>query len=262
MKVRYAINKTVKITAVLIFILLFYSSCKKKEIPKPVPVNNPVVLSPYSASTSNLFSGFFTTVQWKSIKSGTIIASNFNATVFFYSTPINLPSGDPILKVNSIQLNNTIVNYDTTYLMYKTNQPTNFFSQLWQINGSNGIPSFNYSNTNYPTCINFDVTPDSISKSNSLTININGVSGINTNNSTFVLFDGFDTSINIQRALNNGDNTLTFTPSELSIFNITTGGSFGTAFIFLENSQNLNFYGKDFQFTKQNQCSSPIKFVP
>lgn len=244
----------------LIFCVVF--SCKKNKKPNPIPPQTTFTNSPYSVSTSSVYSGSFNSVKWSNIISSTYTVNGDFSEVYFFNPARPDPDYGIGSSINKLSCSNQMIEFDTIYKGYRNYSAINFGNEYWQVVGSNGIPSFNFYNSNTPSCSNFNVTPDSISKSSGFTINLTGVVNVTTNGLEIRFFDGINSDNNIYKPISNGNNIITFSPAELSAFNLTTGGYNGYIYITLENNQTLNFYGSDFKFSKKNLFSKPIKIIP
>lgn len=262
MLLKNKIKVNVNAIAFALVILALGSSCKKKNESAPPQVSNPVINSPYSVSTASVFSGFLNTFTLTEFVGSINTYSANHSEALFYSSPISTPVYNMGIKINSLLHSYQFMGYDTTWKSYRDQNSTNLNSELWQVSGSNGIPSFNFWNNATPSCNNFNVTPDSISKSTGFTFSITGVTNVTPSGFEFELYDGVDVNLDIKKPVINGDNVITITPTELSNLNLSSGGIYGNVSISLENIQNLNFYGKDFQFRKRNMFSKRIKICP
>ena len=241
----------------IIFISTLILSCKKDE-KITTRTTNAIPNSPYSNSNASIYSGIFASISFTNIANSTNILSARNSNGYFYNTPsANNMSGN-MVKINELVLNGATMNFDPLYMDYKSNIASNLQTEVWQVNGANGIPSFNYtSSNNTPDCSNFNVIPDSISKSAGFTLIINGVVNLTTSGFDLVISDGAGSSLGeVTKPLHNGTNTVTFTPTELAPLTLSNNGFIS---IDLENVQVLNFYGKDFKFIKQRSFSKNIK---
>lgn len=237
-------------------------SCRKNKKINSIPTQTPVTNSPYSISTASVFSGSFNSAIWTKIISSTYTDNGAFSEVYFFNPARPDPNYGIGVSINKLLCTNQSIEFDTVYKGYRNYSAVNFGNEFWQVLGGNGIPSFNYFNSNTPSCNNFNVAPDSISKSSGFTINLTGVVNVTTNGFEIRLSDPLNSDNDIYKPIFNGNSIITFSPAELSAFNLTTGGYNGYIYISLENNQKLNFYGSDFTFSKKNLFSKPIKIIP
>lgn len=247
----------------LIFALIFCVafSCKKNKKNNPITPLTTFTNSPYSVSTSSIYSGYFNSVKWSNIISSNYTDNGGFSEAYFFNPATSNPDYGIGISINKLLRSNQVIEFDSVYKGYRNYSAMNFGNEFWQVLGSNGIPSFNYFNNNTPSCNNFNATPDSVSRSLGFTINLTGVVNVTTNGFEIRLFDGLDSNNDIYKPIFNGNNTITFSPAELSAFNLTTGSDNGYIYITLINKQDLNFYGSNFKFIKKNLFSKPIKII-
>jgi hypothetical protein len=123
------------------------------------------------------------------------------------------------MTVNGVKLQFSSFYYvDTTYTL--TFPPAN-----WQVGGLGTIPSFTYANTTVvPTYTAYTSLPDTVHKSQSLSISITGVSG--ADQVTVGLDDGSNLyGHSVVQMLAPGTTTVSFPASSLSSLNITSGAT-------------------------------------
>jgi hypothetical protein len=246
-----------------IIIILAFSfaiiSCKKKkqDAPETETVQTGTPDSPYTVSTATAYSGVFTSRSYTTITSAST-STDKQAEAYFSNAPASFFNSNIIAYVNSVSINSGILLYDSTMNKYKNYTAPNSNIDVWNVDGNNGIPSIKYTGyNNAPLCSDYNIIPDSISKSIGFTVNLKGVSNINATGNGFILCDGtFLSSGTVSKTINNGDNTITFTPTELSSLQTSDNGY---VTISLEKTSVLNFYGKDFMFTRQNQFYKKVK---
>ncbi len=227
----------------LVAVIVTCVACDKKQ---PAVTSSVEVTpdSPYTVSTSTVFSGIFT-------------SADGDLTAVFSNTPSANFSSDP-LRVNRVICNGNTFVYENDWQCYRCPVSDNLGTQILSVEGFGTIPSFNYTNKdNTPSCNTAFTFPDSISKSTGFTIQINSVNNVTPTGFDIVLINPSGPPNTIYKAINNGNNTITFTPSELSVF--SNGNLY--LVITLENSKALNFYGKDFKFTKRRSFSKLIKIT-
>ena len=243
------------LSLLLISSLIF--SCKK-DVKTTTPSTNAIPNSPYTTSHASVYSGVFSSYSFTNIATSTSVLTASSSSAYFYNAPsANNMSGN-MVAVYEVILNSVPMNFDSVYMDYSSSKPSNLQTEVWQVNGANGIPSFNYTcANNSPDCSNFNVIPDSISKSMGFTLTINGVVNLTATGFNVVISDASNSSLGqVSKPLYNGNNTVTFTPAELAPLTLCNNGYIS---IDLENIQVLNFYGKDFKFIKSKSFSKNIK---
>lgn len=253
------IGSKLKIISFSLFIFWVTLSCKKKNVSQPPPQNNPIANSPYSVSTVTVFSGFFSSVKRTEYYNKTKIINSNVTLASFFSSPVSIVNNSGI-RINSLYHSGQTMNYDTTWKNYGSYEAFNFNSELWQVMGANGIPSFNFWNNIVPSCDNFNTLPDSVSVSAGFTFSINNVTNVTTNGLELQIYDGTTILLNSIKPIFNGNNVITVTPIELT--NVSLDGEGLIVYISLTNVQDLNFYGSNFRFSKANQFSKKIKVYP
>lgn len=227
-------------------------SCKKdKKTAEPEPSSIPN--SPYAVSTATAYQGVFASNSFTIMSPGNSEAHH-NSNAYFYISPeINNMPGN-MASVNTVMLNNTSLNYNVSSMSYSAANPSHLLAETWQVQGANSIPSFNYtSKNNTPGCEDFNVAPDTVSKSAGFTISIDNVTNV-TGAGIYISDNSNSSAGQVHKLLQNGNNTVTFSPAELSV--LTTGN--GYIGISLEHEQVLNFYGKDFKFLKSASVTKVI----
>jgi hypothetical protein len=162
--------------------------------------------------------------------------------------------------VGSVKLNSKTINLDTTFHDYRDYDliSGDYGTETWQIQGANGIPSFNYTSSTDPKCTNFYSLPDSFNVSTGFTFTLD-VTNIDTTGSQYISLNDNSGHSTLPKPLQSGTNVITFTNTELANFNTFYQGSLD---ISLRNTEVLNFYGKNFQFVKTRSYDKFIKIKP
>ncbi|MBP7810100.1 MAG: hypothetical protein KA163_12460 [Bacteroidia bacterium] len=243
---------------ILILVGSLSFSCRKKE--KEATPTTPAFVSdsPYTISTATVYSGIFTSSTNTTIITPTSSVINNGSIAFFSNTVVPSMDWGSSVTVSNISSNNNVLNYDPVNYYYVNSALVNLNNEVWQVQGSNGIPSFKYtSDNNAPDCTSFNSIPDSISLSAGFTININNV--VNCLPGASDISVGCLSQFLINKPLNNGNNVITYTPAELSAL---TPDNTGVAIILLEERKVVNIYGKDFQFVRVNRLVKSIKVKP
>lgn len=238
---------------------LALTSCKKDTIAEPAPepeASSIVANSPYTVSSATKFHGVFNLY-----KQTVFSNSNFsNYAVAFYDTASANSYPGNLISVASVKLNSNTINLDTTYHTYHAYDlfAGDNVSETWQIQGANGIPSFNYTSYTDPKCTNYLTLPDSFNISTGVTFTLN-VTNVDTIGNHSIGITDNSGHFTPNKPLHNGINVITFTSADLINF-VTVGmGNFG---ITLSNTEVLNFYGKDFIFVKTRSYENLIKIKP
>lgn len=240
--------KKILFTITILSVLL--SNCKKKE-ESPNPTTASSTLDP------NTFVGVFITGTYTSNLAGT--TSQFSGvTARFYHQP-----SSNIYQANEITLGGVKVNNDTLtnfgVMGYQLMTPTTMTSltvDTWSVTGGNGIQSFNHANNNpFPSCSNFNVLPDSVSKTNGYTFNINSISNMTWGVVSF----GDGVSNAFSYTLSSGTNTINITPSQLSAM---ATGTLGSINIQMQNAGTTSASGQNFRFIKEAQIIKRLKINP
>jgi hypothetical protein len=245
--------------AFIILLFAIFSSCKKKE---PAPeVSNTGTNTPYSTytpSNATLFHGIFASSTYTQITGATIYTSKYTGA-FFSNTPETGFNAQTGLQAGKVTVNNQELIYDGQLKNYRAIPPVDLKAQIWEVDGGNGIPAIKYmSINNTPDCADFNAIPDSISLSAGFTIDLNGV--VNVTTGYIAIADGGTTSLGqVFKGVTIGNNTIAFTPAELSALQTT---NYGFMMIGLENVQTINISGKDLKFSKEQTYSKYIKIKP
>lgn len=183
---------------------------------------------------------------------------NQGASTRFYSQPsTNIYQANEIKVIRLSVNNDTLTNYGSSGYMLMTQVITaNLTVDTWSLTGENGIPSFNYTNTNsFPNCSNFNVLPDSISKASGYTFSINNISNMTWGVVSF----GDGVSNAFSYTLSPGTNTINITPSQLSAM---ATGTLGSINIQIQNAITTTASGQNFRFIKEAQIIKRLKINP
>ncbi len=239
-----------KILCISLMSILFISCKKNKSTTDPSPPA--IQSSPYSVSTATVFSGFFFTGKY----TYSYGINYTRSSVCFVDPASAIPDSNNIITVADVILNNEVIDlytFNNSYL--KESFPAGSFgNETWQIHGSNTMTSFNYTDSYIPDCINYNTLPDSISISAGVTFTLN-ITDITPTNSLINMGDNYG-HWTPAKPLHNGINIISFTPMEMYNFVANTTCDIG---IYLQHTQVLNFYGKDFQFLKVRSYDKVIK---
>jgi hypothetical protein len=246
------------ITLILILVSLVIFSCRKKEKEATPATQTPIPDSPYSISTATLYSGIFISQTNTTVSSPTNITVTNGSLAFFSDSLVPYRNTVSSITVTNVSDNNNALTFDPIYVCYMTNILASLKNEVWQVDGTNGIPSFKYTNdSNTPDCSSFNNIPDSISISAGYTFSINNV--VNSLSGASYISVGTVFQFFIDKPLNNGNNIITYTTADLGGL---TPNSIGLASILLENRKVVTIYGTDFQFVRINRFSKAIKILP
>lgn len=247
-------------TLILVFFLsVLFLSCKKKtQNTKEVDI---ISDSPHTASTAKSFSGMFTSDSYTIVQTKANIISGNNAQVFFSKEPVSGYDPSKVLPVGGVTLNEVALNFENSNSFYLSSSPHDLSKEIWQVSGSNEIPSFKYtSESNDPKWSGFSSIPDTIRLSAEFSFTLTGLSNMTRASMVLTGADNIPQSVQVYRELKKGDNFIVFTTTDLSV--LMPSPNEGFVQIYAENTFALNFYGKDFQFKKCRAFSKYIIFAP
>jgi hypothetical protein len=251
-----------KIAFLILIVNCAFYSCKKEGKPPQPPANpTPTPESPFTVSNATLYSGMFISASYTmayptNTQTGSYTDAYFTDSVSYWSDPAIS------VQVKKLTLNEKEVAFYEPNRFYPADPPSNLKKEVWQVSGANSIPTFRHtSDNNEPNCSSFFNLPDSISVSQGLTIYVNDVVGVTEKEYGFLIEEiTKDSTIHVSKPLNSVNNTITLSANELSV--LTPGTTKARISINLTNTQILNFYGKDFRFTKARWYSKPLKIKP
>jgi hypothetical protein len=244
----------------ILMITVIMVSCKKEKATEPAPEPEaPATIpnSPYTVSTATVFSGIF------SLTKNTLLTYSNHYTYgvsFFDTLSANYNPGD-LVSVASVRLNSKTIQLDSTFHDYRASDlviTSDYGTETWQIEGANGVPSFNYTSSTDPKCTNFYTLPDSLNISSGITFTLN-VTNIDMSGNQYMGLTDNSGHFAPSKLLVGGINVITFTNAELVNFSTTYLWSLSISLI---NKEVLNFYGKDFQFIKRRSYDKFVKIKP
>ena len=239
---------------------LALTSCKKEKAPAPVPEPEAQGIfsnSPYTVSNATKFHGVFTLKKFTLFS----FSNHYDYGVAFYDTASANYDTSNLVPVASVRLNLKNINLDTSFPEYKVYDLINtadYVTETWQIQGANGIPSFNYTSSTDPKCTNFATLPDSFNISTGVTFTLN-VTNIDPTVTQYISLNDNAGHFTNAKSFQSNTNVITFTNADLINLNPMSTGSLD---ITLKNTEVLNFYGKDFQFIKTRLYNKFIKIKP
>ena len=207
-------HKSVKYFFILQFVVLLFSTCKKKE-DKSLSSTPPASSYPFSVlQTAYIYVDNSSTVT---IDSSAMAAFSQNPTNVFPPT---------FVQAGNVSLNDSALYFNSE--AYENVFPINISQSLkWTITGSGTITPFTHSYIpSYPKYTGGNSLPDTCSKASGITLNISGVTNLQ-NGITISISQG--SSANATKQLS-GNGTVFFSASELSSF--TTNSSFHLEMVF------------------------------
>lgn len=225
------------------------TSCKKKE-ETSTPANAT------STSDPNTFIGVFISGTYTNNISGTTNIG-YGATARFYNQPSSNIYGANEINVNNLSVNNYTLTNNNMFVYALISPPSNInlTSDTWSVTGASGIPSFSSTNNHsFPNCDDFNVIPDSVSKTAGYSFNISNVSNMTWGVVSF----GVGSSA-MTYTLSLGSNQINITPTQLAAMPIDTLGSIN---IQMQNAVTTTISGKNFRFIKEAQIIKRFKIKP
>lgn len=241
-----------KFFAVLLCAFLVHGCKKKDPPPAPAPYSPP---ADGSISVATSFYGVFTTGVYATQVAPGIIYQSINCRAWVGNQPSQEMNTNYSVKAGRITLNGDSLLYNSSSKYYQQNfsVPVNLDTEIWNVQGGNGISAFTHSNSvATPSFTGEENLPDSVSKSAGVTILINDVSS--TSYAVIYLMDDASRAARFQ--LKPGNNILTFSPQQLSFLKTTNNGEI---YILLQNTMAYVYGSKDFQFQRENQFTKKLK---
>lgn len=226
------------------------TACRKKEINSPEPT---IVI----ADDPNTFRGFMISTTWTNSISG-IRQTGHGAEAHFHRTPVKGFGGANEVFLNHLSVNSRTLSNDNmmVYMLMNSADTVNLAVDTWSIVGNSGIPSFVFRNSNpFPVCADFNIIPDSISKTNGYSFDILNVSEITSG--WFSIGDGVGVMLNY--SLLPGSNHIEIKPAELQAMATGTAGSITLE---LEKRTVQAVSGKNFSFSKRSMLTKHVKIKP
>ena len=235
---------------ILVSILGLFS-CKKKEPEPALPAVAPT-------SNQNGYYGILSTGSYTNELYG-VAMGDYQAKAYFSSEAVAAFNRPTSIRISNVMLNSDSLTYDVNRAEYWRDYSSAISSETWSITGNATIPSFTFVNTATSPSFTFGaVFPDSISKLAGFTVKVNNVTSATKGSVLVSDKTGALTGI-FSASLNPGDNTITFTPANLTNLALT---NYAYLTVWLENSQVTTVSGKKFGFTKEVQYLKMIKIQP
>jgi hypothetical protein len=201
--------------------LVFLFACGKKDTsPTTPPANTSTggnsTPSGLSVSNNDDYCGLETTILYKN-QNG-VITKDSSIYVAFYNAPAssstrsNVPGG-------TVTLNGTPISFNTSgnyYSIYPNTSIPISNTLNWNVTGSGTVTAFSQSFTaSYPSYSGASYLPDSCSKSNGVTLNINGLSS--NQPYAFIYIAGMNVSP-VYKLIIGSSSFVTFSAAELASF--------------------------------------------
>jgi hypothetical protein len=225
--------------------LLFLFSCKKDKQLDPVATNNNTPANYYDG----ILAGGITQNVWFD---GSLDPNpSAGGDAWFGQSPSPAYSTTNYVRVDSISLNNIFFKFNNFYYVDSAYLVSNLPPLNWHVVGSNGIPSFDYTNTTVmPSYLGYTSFPDSLDHTQNITISLSGIS--NATKFLFVICDLAGHSV--YKDLNISAASVTFSAAELSV--LAPGQ--GYMYVNVKNETPQSFGGKKFRFDNFYQVT---KFI-
>jgi hypothetical protein len=217
-------------------VLIIFCSCKKEKNDPPV-TNTPIPVAD---------NGILSKTTEQETEADTLKnLMDEGGLAFFYGG-----NGSAFVSVDSVSINNVYLQFSSDH--YETLSATGLSAPNWHVKGNNGIPSFDFTNTNgMPSYNGYALIPDSINHTQSITIPISGI--INATHAIITINDGWGHSVNHE--VNVTANSISFTSAELAAFQ---SNLYSYLYIVLYNENIQNFGGKRFNFQNQYQITKRV----
>lgn len=239
-----------------ISIVLF--SCKKEDKTPNNNTGNTIPITDGSISNEATHTGILTSGSYTTIMMNNTPIVSERAKAYFSSTPTQFMNSTTAIQVSKVFFNGDTLSYSSIMKYYDSYTPVNLSTETWSVVGANNIGSFSTSINAVTPGFDAVSIPDSVSKGSGFSVNINNVA--NTEKANVFLMDGTNTITGfVTKNLLNGNNNVTFSPSELNLLTTTNNGYFA---IVLSSDKAFYFSGKSFQFVREAQYSKEIKIKP
>jgi hypothetical protein len=252
-------NKLSLLTFCLWAILILGACSKNNNTPSGGGGGGNNNTSSITPSTATSYYGILSVLAVQSYYYGTLFPATNLSSAYFSNTPTPYNNTSTFVKVNSVSLNGKVFKFGSYYYQDSTNSEV-YPPGTWVVNGLANIPSFTYTATNpIPTYTNYLTLPDTVYKTQSITIPITGISG--SDQTTIIISDGTNgTGHVVAQTLLPGANSVTFQAATLSGLTVSSPTTTTTAFINVglqkNNVQSVN--GLPMNFVSQYQFDKPI----
>jgi hypothetical protein len=219
-------------------------SCKKEKAPEPSTTSTGTAVN-----TATSWYGIMSHRALQTLSNGSLLGVSYSISAYFSNSPVPAWSPSYAVTVDSVSANSNDL-YLAGY--YYSGNSIGAVPVAWKVVGNNGIPSFTYTCTSaFPVYAGYSSLPDSIDRSMSVTIPINGISG--AGKTTVLLSSG---SSYQSATLNPGSTSVTFSQSATSNLNTTSSGR---VIVIMEKDDVKALSGKDFNFKTEYQFTKYVK---
>jgi hypothetical protein len=236
-----------KIILTILFLNAIFIACKKKES-SPAETTGTTTTTGLSPSTGGDYCNLQTTYRFTNM--GGVVTKDSMVFASFYAAPVSAVPPTNV-SAGSVNLNGINIPFSGASYNITSNVPTSIAGTLnWNVTGSGTVTAFSQSLiASYPKYSGGNVLPDTIVKTNGVSINITGI----TNSLNSVLISLYGGSANATKYILGSNGTVTFSPAELSAFPVNTSI---TLLITANNIYSANLGGikrgftNGFQYTK------------
>lgn len=231
-----------KVFALLCMVFVF-TACKR-DAPLPVPTNS-ITQNIYLTNDTDFCANFTVYQSQSKFYANPVLHTSYQISASFG------PANSATFAVDSLFFDNVFFPYDSVNKTYDTymagGAPIIINTNTWRVVGANGIPSFTFNQNLMPT-FNYTVVPDTIDRTQGLTLPIN----ITSSN------DGRANIGNVYKYFNpQTTNSVYFSPAELG--NATASG-YGYLYVNAYNNNSYKVFGKTMVFEYLYNFNKQIYF--
>lgn len=215
----------------------------------------PVIDNGITNTAPDEFIGYFTCTSYTNTY-GDIMSIDQGATACFYAAPSKTLYHANEEELGKVVINDRQLDFEGTYgyRLVTNGSPVDLGSSWWSVTGNDHIPSFKITNNSpFPACSDFNVMPDSISKTRGCSFTINNIRNINSG-----AFSMGGPDLNVYYFFLAGNFTVKIEPYQLAA--VPVGSDF-YAVIQMQNAIIKNIGGKNFKFIKEAYVSKRIKIT-
>jgi hypothetical protein len=226
---------------------VIFSSCKKSS----------TTTGGVGAATSQAY-GELTVLRSYSYNSGFLSAPTNTGYANFRTNINNIAS---LIQISSVSANSVKLKYQSVSTSYlDTTNTLPIIPTTWKVAGASSIPSFTYTdNDSLPGYTGYVLLPDTIYRSQTSTLQINGISGADAIEVSF--YNPTIPSLNIYQMKSTGvttNNAFSFSPTALSPLPLSasSGPTLLIISVFKHNSQFIS--GVNFSFVTQLEINTQV----
>lgn len=227
-----------RLVFILLAVMTFFFSCKKKETIEPVIPNTTATNNYYGVLSSYLFNA---------LQAGTLTNYQGMSNATFSSNAMinNGVVNNSYLDAGNITLNGIVFKKRSPILYYSdTTYTAHALPNSWAVSGQGNVPAFTFSNTNsYPAYNGYSTLTDTIKLGQSNTISLSGISG--ANQIQIYLYDYPQSHTSTIKYVSGSSTSVTFSPNEINTLTSTNTG-FLTVISIKDTFQ--TFGGKQYKF--------------